>query len=78
MRTSTGKIRISTSFAERQNWTVRTTMRCYTPLSNGFSRKLENHAAAPSSILPTISSSFIVHFACLRPWPLALGIGSGA
>jgi len=47
-------------------------------LSNDFSRKLENHAAAPSSILPTISSSFIVHFACLRPWPLALGIGSGA
>ena len=37
---------ISTSFAERQNWTVRTNMRRYTRLSNGFSRKLENHAAA--------------------------------
>jgi hypothetical protein len=37
---------ISTSFVERQNWTVRTTMRRYTRLSNGFSRKLENHAAA--------------------------------
>lgn len=37
---------VSTSFVERQNWTVRTNMRRYTWLSNGFSRKLENHAAA--------------------------------
>jgi IS1 family transposase len=37
---------ISTSFVERQNWTVRTNLRRYTRLSNGFSRKLENHAAA--------------------------------
>src|ERR1017187_5731057 len=37
---------VSTSFVERQNWTVRTTMRRYTRLSNGFSRKLENHGAA--------------------------------
>jgi IS1 family transposase len=37
---------ISTSFVERQNWTVRTHMRRYTRLSNGFSRKLENHTAA--------------------------------
>jgi IS1 family transposase len=37
---------ISTSFVERQNWTVRTNMRRYTRLSNGFSRKLENHEAA--------------------------------
>lgn len=29
-----------------QNWTVRTTMRRYARLSNGFSRKLENHATA--------------------------------
>jgi IS1 family transposase len=39
---------ISTSFVERQNWTVRTTMRRYTRLSNGFSRKIENHMAAVS------------------------------
>jgi IS1 family transposase len=37
---------ISTSFVERQNWSVRTAMRRYTRLSNGFSRKIENRAAA--------------------------------
>ncbi len=37
---------ISTSFVERQNWSVRTAMRRYTRLSNGFSRKIRNHAAA--------------------------------
>src|SRR5205809_877733 len=37
---------ISTSYVERQNWIVRTNMRRYTRLSNGFSRKLENHEAA--------------------------------
>lgn len=36
---------ISTSFVERQNWTIRTNMRRYTRLSNGFSRKFQNHAA---------------------------------
>ena len=37
---------VCTSFVERQNWSVRTSMRRYTRLSNGFSRKLANHAAA--------------------------------
>jgi IS1 family transposase len=37
---------ISTSFVKRQNWSVRTEMRRYTRLSNGFSRKIENHATA--------------------------------
>ncbi len=37
---------IGTSFVERQNWSVRTAMRRYTRLSNGFSRKIENHEAA--------------------------------
>ena len=49
---------ISTSFVERQNWTVRTTMRRYTRLSNGFSRKVENHMRPASRP------------ACLMSWTL--------
>jgi hypothetical protein len=37
---------ISTSYVQRQNWMLRGTMRRYTRLSNGFSRKIENHMAA--------------------------------
>lgn len=33
---------ISTAIAERNNWTMRTCMRRFTRLSNGFSRKIEN------------------------------------
>jgi hypothetical protein len=39
---------ISTSFIERQNLTMRMSMRRFTRLTNGFSKKLENHAAAIS------------------------------
>ena len=37
---------IATSYVERQNWTLCGTLRRYTRLSNGFSRKIENHMAA--------------------------------
>jgi IS1 family transposase len=64
---------ISTSYIERQNWTVRTTMRRYTRLSNGFSRKIENHMAAVA--LNYFAYNFIKIHSTLRTSPaMAAGV----
>jgi hypothetical protein len=56
-----------------QNWTVRGTMRRYTRLSNGFSRKLENHAAATA--LNYFAYNFIKIHRTLRTSPaMAAGV----
>jgi IS1 family transposase len=64
---------ISTSYVERQNWSVRTAMPRYTRLSNGFSQKLQNHAAAVA--LYYFSYNFIKIHRTLRVTPaMAAGV----
>ncbi len=60
---------ISTSYVERQNLTMRMGMRRFTRLTNGFSKKIENHAHA-------ISLHFF-HYNLCRPHQTLSGKGRG-
>jgi hypothetical protein len=62
-----------TSFVERQSWTVRTTKRRYARLSNGFSRKVQNHMAAVA--INYLAYNFIKIHSGLRMTPaIAAGV----
>jgi hypothetical protein len=64
---------ILTSYVERQNLTVRTTNRRYTRSTNGFSKKIENHAA--SVALGYFAYNFIKIHRTLRTSPaMAAGV----
>jgi IS1 family transposase len=64
---------VSTSFVERQNWSLRTSVRRMTRLGNGFSRKARNHGAAIA--LNYFAYNFIKIHRTLRTSPaMAAGV----
>lgn len=64
---------ISTSYVERQNLTMRMSMRRFTRLTNGFSKKLENHIAAVT--LHFMHYNFVrMHKTLRMPPALAAGV----
>lgn len=66
---------VSTSFAERQNKTMRMHMRRFTRLTDGFSKKVENHAYAVA--LHMMYYNFVRLHTTLRTTPaMAAGISS--
>ena len=64
---------INTSYIERQNLSVRMTVRRFTRLTNAFSKKIENHAAATA--LGYFAYNFIKIHSTLRTTPaMAAGV----
>ncbi len=62
---------VSTSFAERQNLTMRMHMRRFTRLTNAFSKKIENHTAAVALHTMFYNSSAFIRLESQPQWLLA-------
>jgi len=68
--------KISTSYVERQNLTMRMGMRRFTRLTNAFSKKVENHAAAVA--LHFLYMNFArPHKALANPYPRTPAMAAG-
>ena len=68
--------RISTSYVERQNLTLRMGMRRFTRLTNAFSKKIENHAAAVELHFQHYNFSR-VHKSLKNPYPRTPAMAAG-
>ena len=76
MRGEPDEARISTSYVERQNLTMRMGMRRSTRLTNGFSKKVENLAHAVS--LHFLHDNFARPHAALKdPYPRTPAMAAG-
>lgn len=68
--------KVSTSYIERQNLTMRMGMRRFTRLTNGFSKKLENHKY--SIALHFMNYNFVKpHKSLANPYPRTPAMASG-
>lgn len=67
---------ISTSFVERQNLTMRVSMRLFTRLTNAFSKKIENHVYAIA--LHFMYYNFArPHMSLSKPYPKTPAMAAG-